>query len=400
MADENKARISNYEGQLKIAAAIQEVANTLGAHYKADSKSGVRSFAGLQALCRIGNVKDYVSVGDQITCARGSDTLTWDVVHIGDAGDVGGEEGSNYVALMMHDCFKNTLQFDQREAFFYADKELPAGTYHFKTEHTNITDTAWDEWKKTLQFTIKTAVPAGGQIAFSTDTEYNKTRAGNAKIITYSSQTSTTALETVDCAEGTSGTDLSTLGDINNSQRVCYGYNNYKQSAIRQFLNSGAAAGSVWTPQNKFDRPPTWAATQDGFMNGLDSDFLNAVQQVTVNVATNKITDGNTLESMKDKFFLACAKNINAGQNDSAHIEDNTIWDYFTKLRQDGKTGENVSDDANRTKYIGSGKVWWWLRSASLGGANLVRHVNPSGLAQWSSNAYATAGVAPACYIF
>lgn len=400
MAVSNKARISNYEGQLKIAAAIQEVANTLGAHYKADSKSGVRSFAGLQALCRIGNVKDYVSVGDQITCARGSDTLTWDVVHIGDAGDVGGEEGSNYVALMMHDCFKNTLQFDQREAFFYADKELPAGTYHFKTEHTNITDTAWDEWKKTLQFTIKTAVPAGGQIAFSTDTEYNKKRAGNAKIITYSSQTSTTALETVDCAEGTSGTDLSTLGDINNSQRVCYGYNNYKQSAIRQFLNSGAAAGSVWTPQNKFNRPPTWAATQDGFMNGLDSDFLNAVQQVKINVTTNKITDGNTVESMQDKFFLPTSKNINGTRNDPSHIEDTTIWDYYTKFRRDGKTGESYDDDPNRIKYIGTGKVVWWLRSCTLSDALNVRRVSTSGYVAWAANACYANGVAPACYIF
>lgn len=400
MADDNNARIANYAGQLKIASAIQEVKNTLEAHYKAGSSEGVRSFAGLQALCRIGNVEDYVSVGDQFSCARGQETLTWDVVHIGDAGDVGGETGSKYVALQLHDCFKTQLQFDEREAFFYADKELPAGTYHFKTDHSNITDKNWDEWKKTLQFTLTKAVPAGGQIAFSQDTDYNKVRAGTNKIVTFASQTTTTALETVSCSEGTSGTDLSTLGTINASQRVCYGYNNYKQSALRQFLNSDAAAGSVWTPQNNFDRPPAWAAAQDGFMNGLDSDFLNAVQQVKINVTTNQITDGNTVESMQDKFFLPTSKNINGMQNDPSHIEDTTIWDYYTKFRRDGKTGESYNDDPNRIKYIGTGKVYWWLRSCSLSYANVVRIVLTSGYGGWGANACGAYGVAPACYIF
>ena len=61
-----------------------------------------------------------------------------------------------------------------------------------------------------------------------------------------------------------------------------WGSNNYAQSAARQWLNSDAAAGSVWTPTNKFDRAPFWATSKAGFMKGLPADFLAAVQPAAI----------------------------------------------------------------------------------------------------------------------
>ena len=53
------------------------------------------------------------------------------------------------------------------------------------------------------------------------------------------------------------GTD--TLLPVNHQQRCRYGSNNYKESAIRQFINSDAAS-FAWTPKTNFDRPPSGAS--------------------------------------------------------------------------------------------------------------------------------------------
>ena len=44
---------------------------------------------------------------------------------------------------------------------------------------------------------------------------------------------------------------------MNHAHRLRYGSNRYKESAIRQWLNSDKAGGTWWQPQSEFDRPPT-----------------------------------------------------------------------------------------------------------------------------------------------
>ena len=75
-----------------------------------------------------------------------------------------------------------------------------------------------------------------------------------------------------------------------------WGSNNYAQSAARQWLNSDAAAGSVWTPTNKFDRAPSWATSKVGFMKGLPADFLAAVQPAAIPCRTNSVFEVNSLD--------------------------------------------------------------------------------------------------------
>ena len=396
------------EDYTRIAAAIESQNQLLGNHFKAAGESVARTWEGFRNLCRTGGVRAYYAVGDQLQCKKGDTTLTWDIVHIGDVKETGG----NYVILQTHDCLPmDTMEFDNREAIFRAKSDLPAGTYHFTTSTSGITDTSWTDpsksgWSKTWQFTTTKVVPAGGQICFAKDT-YLNTDLSTCGITTYSKPTDTTALETITLTEGTGGTDLATLGTINHAQRICYGYNRWSQSGLRQWLNSKADKGAWWSPRNDFDRPEHYA-TWAGFMNDLDADFLAVVAKSNIVTDINKISDAGGHDTTQDYFFLPAMVNINGGDNfynnpGSAvqDIEDTVVWDYYTKFRRDGKTGTNAEQDDIRRKYRqGSSTEWdWWERSPNCDNACYVRIVADGGRAWWGNNADNWHGVAPACRI-
>lgn len=395
------------EDYTRIAAAIESQNQLLGNHFKAAGESVARSWEGFRNLCRTGGVRAYYAVGDQLQCKKGDTTLTWDIVHIGDVKETGG----NYVILQTHDCLPmNTMEFDSREAIFRTKSDLPAGTYHFKTSTTGITDTGWTDpkksgWSKSWQFTTTKVVPAGGQVCFAKGTDPN-TDLSTCGIATYSKPTGTTALETVTIAEGTGGTDLATLGTINHAQRICYGYNRWSQSGLRQWLNSKADKGAWWSPRNDFDRPEYYA-TWAGFMNDLDADFLAVVAKSNIVTDINEVSNAGGHDTTQDYFFLPAIVNINGGDNfyngsdTPPDIEDTVVWDYYAKFRRDGGTGTNREQDDNRRKYKqGSSEEWrWWERSPNLSDAFNVRNVADYGRAWWFNFAYYARGVAPACRI-
>lgn len=396
------------EDYTRIAAAIESQNELLKNHFKAAGESVARSWEGFRNLCRTGGVRAYYAVGDQLQCKKGDTTLTWDIVHIGNVEKTGG----NYVILQTHDCLPmDTMAFDNREAIFRAKSDIPVGTYHFTTSTAGITDPNWTNasksgWTKNWQFTTTKVVPAGGQVCFAKDMDWT-TNLAPLGIATYSKPTDTTALETVTLAEGANGTDLATLGTINHAQRICYGYNRWSQSGLRQWLNSKAGAGAWWSPRNDFDRPEpytTWA----GFMNDLDDDFLAVVAKSNLVTDINKISDAGGHDTTQDYFFLPAMVNLNGGDNfynipGSAvqDIEDTVVWDYYTKFRRDGKTGTNAEQDDNRRKYRqGSSTEWsWWERSPNCDYACLVRYVTDGGRTWWHYGACYGYGVTPACRI-
>lgn len=396
------------EDYTRIAAAIESQNDLLRGHFKAAGETAVKSWEGFRNLCRAGGIKTYYGVGDQLQCKRGGTTLTWDIVHIGDIEKTGG----NYVILQTHDCVPwDTYEFDAREAIFRAPSDLPVGTYHFTTSVSGITDTSWTDssksgWTKTWQFTTTKVVPKGGQICFSKGMYWN-TDLSTLGISTYSKPADTTALETVTMTQGTNGTDLATLGTVNHAQHICYGYNRWSQSDVRQWLNSNATSGDWWSPRNDFDRPPHYA-TSAGFTNGMDSDFLAVVAKSNLITDINKISDSGGHDTTQDLFFLPATVNLNGGDNfynnpGSAvqDIEDTVVWDYYTKFRRDGKTGTNTEQDDNRRKYKqGSSTEWsWWERSPWCDYAGGVRFVTDGGRTWCYNNACYCYGVAPACRI-
>lgn len=396
------------EDYTRIAAAIESQNDLLRGHFKAAGETAVKSWEGFRNLCRAGGIKTYYGVGDQLQCKRGDTTLTWDIVHIGDIEKTGG----NYVILQTHDCVPwDAYEFDAREAIFRAPSDLPVGTYHFTTSVSGITDTSWTDslksgWTKTWQFTTTKVVPKGGQICFSKGMDWN-TDLSTLGISTYSKPADTIALETVTMTQGTNGTDLATLGTVNHAQRICYGYNRWSQSDVRQWLNSNATSGAWWSPRNDFDRPPHYA-TSTGFTNGMDSDFLAVVAKSNLITDINKISDSGGHDTTQDLFFLPAMVNLNGGDNFYSNpgsavqdIEDTVVWDYYTKFRRDGKTGTNTEQDDNRRKYKqgSSTELSWWERSPWCSFAHVVRGVTDGGRAWWSSLACGWHGVAPACRI-
>ena len=396
------------EDYTRIAAAIESQNDIFRNHFKTAGESAVRSWEGFRNLCRAGGVRTYYGVGDQLQCKKGDTTLTWDIVHIGDIEETGG----NYVILQTHDFLPtDVMEFDSSEAIFRTKTELPAGTYHFTTITSGITDTNWTDssksgWTKSWQFTTTKAVPAGGHINFAKCMSWN-TSFATLGIATYSKPEDTTALETVTLTEGTNGTDIATLGTVNSAERICYGYNRWSMSGLRQWLNSKAGAGEWWSPRNDFDRPEHYA-TLAGFMNDLDADFLAVVAKSNIITDTNKIGDAGGCETTQDYFFLPAMVNINGGDNfynepGSAvqDIEDTVVWDYYTKFRRDGKTGTNAEQDDNRRKYKqGTSIEWaWWVRSPRCYLACHVRFVTDGGRTWWGEGANRFFCVAPACRI-
>lgn len=291
---------------------------------------------------------------------------------------------------------QKAVQYDATEAFYYAEQELAAGTYNI-----TIANQAWytADNGKTFQFTLATAVPAGGQLVFAMT--YNATLEGKS-VKSYANKATTTALETVTLTEGSEGTSLGTTNgsspNVNHMHRAIFGSNNYAQSAVRQWLNSGALAGSVWAPTNVFDRPASWATSYNGFMHGLPADFLAVVQPAVLACRTNSLfevesLDGtafaiNQLYNLKvDKFFLLSRPEI-FGDWDSASYKDGTQLEYYNGLT----ATERIKRDAAGTARNA------WLRSPNPSNANSARLDNSSGEVSGSS-AYDYYGVAPACII-
>ena len=274
------------------------------------------------------------------------------------------------------------LQFDAPEAFYYADEAIPAGTYKFTI------DTTYSKWDAgTYQFTLTNALPKGGQLCINGNVDAAMTA---RKVTAYASQTATTPTETCDITVGNDGTSLGAFGNgLNHAQRVSYGSNNYKESAMRQFLISSAAAGAVWKPQTKYDRPPTWNGTTAGLVKGFGADFLAVVGEVNLPCVTNTIfesqdstTPANTAYTLHDKFYLLSRCEVFGAKEIAA--DESKLLPYF-----EGAT------NADRIGYLNGSPAYQFLRTPPSGSALSVRLVRSDGSLYYGS-AYGAYALAPA----
>lgn len=353
------------------------------------------SWGNTQALVRAGLIDRMVGIADQFTMERSGSSLVWDV--IGKNHDTPTDpQFDKSMTLQLHDQFPTALQFDAPEAFYYCETALTAGAYYFTIDSTY--DTANNDLSA-YQFTLTQDVPAGGQLTFP----WSSGVASAVKVNSFASRTSTTAIEQVSVTEGTDGQNLGNLtiaGDFSNNlnsiHRVRYGSNNYKESAIRQWLNSDKPAGSVWTPQTKFDRPPSWAATADGFMYGMDADFLAVIGKTHIVVSRNTACDGGGFDEMDDYFFLLSRREVYTG-NEVASVIEGEPYPYYSDYSDLSAPGTGA--DSNRIKYRGGAAQYWWNRTPNSGTGTGVRAVDAAGALISIGTAGYSAGVAPACNI-
>ena len=347
------------------------------------SQVDISTWAGIQKAVRSGIAKDILPVGTQLAVNHSVyGTRLFDVVAHDYLKSVH-DENAHTMTIQQHDLLPST-QFDASEAFYYAEAELPAGTYNFTLA------TAYSSWAEgTYQFTLTKPVPKGGQLTISSYAEAAMTA---LQVRSYANQTTTTATESVAITSGSGGTNLGTFGEgLNHTHRVSYGSNNYKESAMRQFLNSSAAAGSVWTPQTKFDRPPSWLTSLAGYKNGLDLDFLAVVGKVVLPCSANNTYEApdssiakGTKYTLNDEFYLASRAEI-FGSHD---VNDGTVLFPFYE----------GAGNADRIKYRDGSAAYWWLRTPYSGNAYNVRLVLSDGTMGGTGAHYALC-LAPACTI-
>ena len=324
------------------------------------------SWEQLQTKVRANDMSD-ISIDDQYACEQGSGELTWDV--IGKNIDTPTDPNlSHTLTLRVHSLLPDNLAFDAAEALYACrSTSLSAGTYYY------IRNGIY------LNFRLTKSVPVGGQLVCTDD----------ATLKSYASGNSTTPIETVSVIEGVDvGTNLGTLsdntrsGNLNTGYRREYGSGDWKESAIRQWLNSDKPAGQWWTPQNPWDRPPAYAETMNGFMYDLDPEFLNVIGKTRV---TTKYFDTSTgairgTYITEDYFFLMSRSQVSSG-----YSGEGTKYTHY-------------SDNPSRIMYKNGSASTYWLRSPDSNESYYAYVVssNSNILRSWAGYGY---GVAPACNI-
>lgn len=335
------------------------------------ARSDIKSWAAVQEIVRAGLASKAFNIGDQLLANYNGAPVVWDVIGIDH--DKPTDTGFTHsLTLQAHDCLSNA-QYDAPEALYYAEVELALGAYTFKKGAVDYT------------FTLGSAIPAGGQAVLT----WAGTPAIPAEIKTYPTKLSNTAIETVAVTAGATGTALTPINDLG---RAKSGSNNYKDSAIRQWLNSSEAS-FAFAAQTNYDRPPTDAPfTGAGFLNLLDADLVAVLGAVDKQVARNTVTDGGEQDLFSDKVFLLSRVEIFAGTEGTTTGEQ--AYPYYSALA----ANPTINALAGRIKYLNDAARYWWLRSPITGFADYPRGVHTSGTVGGSS-AVDAFGAAPACCI-
>ena len=326
----------------QMTAALLGMSSSLGVIARA--QTGVveeMDYNGIKAVVAAGNAPVVFPTGTQLvntyTAKDGKAyDCPWDVVQPDDIAE--GETGTTAPAmvLQMHYASLEDIQFSAYQAFYVVPEAgLVAGTYNVKMGldwGTNVKNGT------VYQFTLTKNAPAGARLTGF----YNAPDAAptNWKVYVYKDQNKSELLETCSVSAGEAGTNLGTFlakpnGNLNGLHPVGYGDNRWWKSAYRQYLNSDAAAGGWWTPQDEWDMKPDQADTVPGFLAGFSDDFKAALTRVKVVTYGNTVTDDGSAVVTYDKIFLPSLQEIYCSPQVSG--EGTGYWPYW-KERTGAKT--------------------------------------------------------------
>lgn len=325
----------------QMTAALLGMSSSLGVIARA--QTGVveeMDYNGIKAVVAAGNAPAVFPVGTQLvntyTAKDGKVyDCPWDVVKTDDIAE--GETGTTAPAmvLQMHYASLENIQFSAYQAFYVVPEAgLVAGTYNvimgFDWGTNVINGSAY-------QFTLTKNAPAGARLTGFYNT--TKTAPNNWKVYVYKDQNKSELLETCNISAGKVGMNLGTFlakpnGKLNGLPPVGYGDNRWYKSAYRQYLNSDAAAGGWWTPQDEWDMKPDQADIVPGFLAGFSDDFKAALTRVKVVTYGNTVTDDGSAVVTYDKIFLPSLQEIYCSPQVSG---EGTYWPYW-KERTGAKT--------------------------------------------------------------
>ena len=234
------------------------------------------------------------------------------------------------------------------------------------------------------------------------------------RVRTYSSADSQTPLEILTLEEYTSGTPTGTsLGSLtsstkyntvlNNLYSSGYGHNRWKNSAVRQFLNSNEEKGNWYAnpSDDVFARKPDQLASKDGFLRGIDADLLAVIKPIKVATAinTNRDSEVGTWDYTFDKFFLPSMEQVYCNPQISG---EGAYWEYWKQKSGTNTPNAQYSTNANMITYAmenHSSAQTVRLRSAGRGASNSTWFVYSSGYIIHGGTATYSNRFAPACVI-
>jgi hypothetical protein len=360
---------------------------TLAEGVTAHDKSGksivgslrITTWSALQLKVRNNDMSD-VFISDQYSCVKGGSPLVFDVIAKNNDTPASSLY-TNTLTLRTHFQLPDTMQFDAPEAFYYCSYSISAGNKYIEIgKYTKY------------QFTLTKPVPLGGQLVFVDQSA--------KQVASYSSATSKTPIEIVSISEGTTGTFLGRMqyhaksGNFNTYYRALYGNSNWRESAIRQWLNSNKIAGEWWQPQNNWDRPPDYADTMNGFMYDLDPDFIEVIGRTSKITARNTVSDGGGTDTTEDLFFLLSQTEVYGGQ--ISGIDEGQAYTFYSENSTLSAPGTN--SDANRITYRNGSANRYWLRTPNVIQSGDSYFVDSNGsISQYPSNS--SFGVVLACNI-
>ena len=374
-----------------IAAALKSIAFS-----QAAKQENLSDWAQLSGLSKNGYLKELLDFGDQIK-ETWTDTTTnqayefpWQITHFDEAELEDGEiiQGT---FLEAHYTVPFGVQFSNR-AFLRCPDGLEAGTYHLKLEKdwgdNAKADTYW-------QFTLTKPVPAGGSVAGFT--RMPDTATSTWKATSYAADGITT-IETVAITSGSDGTDLGTMqfttrnGNLNSMQESGYGWNRWKYSAARQWLNSDQPKNKWWKKQDDWDIAPSQLSQKDGFLCGLPADMIAVLKPVKVITLANTVSDGGVTDITYDKVFLASFVEMNININ----TDEGTPHEYWQRRTNSKTKLEPWKSYPCMIRYSAANHTSPQLvfsRSASRGNALSVMSVSAYGGVSnanaWNSYTYA-----------
>jgi hypothetical protein len=253
------------------------------------------------------------------------------LVHTGNVELQDGEILENRPFLQAHYAHPFGVQFSHQRAFLKCPDGLAPGTYYFTIESS---------WGSNVQagdvvcFTTTVAVPSGGRVSgcYGAPDQAKS----NWRIYTHSAD-GKTILETITPTFTASGTDLGTQkstarnGNLNSLQEMAYGWNRWKTSALRQYLNSSASVGNWWTAQDEWDIAPDQLTTKHGFLSGCSEEFVEAIKTTKVTTYPNTVNDdpgGNTPDITYDKVFIPALEQMYINPQKAGEGE---FWEYWKR---------------------------------------------------------------------
>lgn len=376
----------------EIAQALQTMAFTQSADLE-----NISTWGQLSGLSRNGITRKIFDFGDQIlekwkdTAANQEYDFPWQVTHF-DTVELEDGETIQGTFLEAHYTTPFGAQFSNR-AFLRCPDGLAAGTYNVTLgakwgDKDAQKDTTW-------QFTLTKAVPAGGSVAGFT--QMPDVPSANWKATSYAADGITT-IETVPITSGSGGTSLGTMqyatrnGNLNSMQEAGYGWNRWKYSAARQWLNSTQPKGKWWTKQDDWDIAPSQLATKDGFLCGMPADMLAALKTVKVTTLANTVNDGGVTEITYDRVFLASMSQMNVNMSK----EEGAVHEYWQRRTNSKTPIEPWKTYPIMIRYSAANHTspqYVFSRSANRGYASNVMNVSTSGYVNstyaWSSFVYA-----------